>query len=81
MPRATPQAWMMSLMDAPWYPFCQDYKNLWKREQILIEKEILKQERLRHKQKSETRKAFKVEPVKPRGLKEKLLRKKSKVAK
>jgi formin 2 len=63
---------------APWYPFCQDYKNLWKREQILIEKEIIKAERLRHRQKKETLKSFKTEALKPRGLKEKMLRKKSK---
>ena len=61
-----------------WYPFCQDYKNLWKREQIVIEKEMLKQERLRHKQRKETLKSFKTEALKPRGLKEKMLRKKSK---
>ena len=63
---------------ASWFQFCQDYKNLWKREQIVIEKELLKAERLRHRQRKETLKSFKTEALKPRGLKEKMLRKKSK---
>ncbi|TRY63309.1 hypothetical protein TCAL_13592 [Tigriopus californicus] len=61
-----------------WHPFCEDYKNLWKREQVRIEKEIIKAERLRHRQKKENLKSFKTEAVKPRGLKEKMLRRKSK---
>jgi formin 2 len=62
-----------------WYPFCQDYKNLWKREQARIEKQILAEERLKHKKKSETLKSFKTEALKPKGLKEKMLRRKSKL--
>lgn len=61
-----------------WHPFCEDYKNLWKREQVRIEKEIIKAERMRHRQKKENLKSFKTEAVKPRGLKEKMLRRKSK---
>lgn len=57
-----------------WLPFCVDYKNLWKREQLKIEKEILKAERMRMKMKSSNRKDFKVEPIKPHGLKEKYLK-------
>ena len=63
---------------ASWLPFCTDYKNLWKREQVRIEKEILKAERMRHRAKKETLKSFKTEAIKPRGLKEKMLRRKSK---
>ena len=47
--------------------------------QLKIEKEILKEERLRHKQKKESMKAFKTEALKPRGLKEKVARRKSKM--
>ena len=56
-----------------WLPFCQDYKNSWKREQMRIEKEILQQERLKYKRKTSKLKDFKVEPRKPMGLKEKML--------
>ena len=61
-----------------WSPFCQDYKNLWKREQLLIEKEILKQERMRIKMSTSKLRDFKVEPIKPHGLKEKYLKYKRK---
>lgn len=57
-----------------WLPFCQDYKNFWKREQLKIEKEILKEERMRMKLKTSNMKDFKVEPIKPHGLKEKYLK-------
>ncbi len=62
-----------------WYPFCRDFKDLWKREQVRIEKEILKEERLRYKQKKDSLKSFKTEALKPKGLKEKMLRRKSKM--
>jgi len=64
---------------ALWHLFCQDFKNLWKKEQARIEKEMLKEERLRHRQKKESLKSFEVAAVKPRGLKDKMLRKKSKL--
>jgi formin 2 len=57
-----------------WLPFCQDYKNFWKREQLKIEKELLKEERMRIKLRTGNLKDFKVEPRKPSGLKEKYLR-------
>ena len=57
-----------------WLPFCQDYKNFWKREQLRIEKELLKEERMRIKMKTSNLKDFKVEPIKPHGLKEKYLK-------
>ena len=57
-----------------WLPFCQDYKNFWKREQLKIEKELLKEERMRIKLKTGNLKDFKVEPIKPNGLKEKYLK-------
>lgn len=57
-----------------WLPFCLDYKNLWKREQLKIEKELLKEERMRIKMKTGNLKNFKVEPIKPNGLKEKYLK-------
>ena len=61
-----------------WSPFCQDYKNLWKREQLQIEKELLKQERMRIKLSTSKLRDFKVEPIKPHGLKEKYLKYKRK---
>ena len=64
-----------------WSPFCQDYKNFWKREQLQIEKEILKQERMRLKMNTSKLRDFKVEPIKPHGLKEKYLKYKRKSTK
>ena len=52
----------------------QDYKNFWKREQLKIEKELLKEERMRIKLKTGNLKDFKVEPIKHGGLKEKYLK-------
>ena len=42
--------------------FYQDFKDLWKSEQARIDKEIIKEERLRHKQKAESLRDFKTEP-------------------
>ena len=54
-----------------WQLFCHDYKNFWKKEQLKIEKELLKEERMKIKLKTGNLKDFKVEPIKPNGLKEK----------
>lgn len=62
-----------------WVLFCQDYKNLWKKEQLRIEKDLIKEERLAIKQKKETLKDFKTEPKKRGGLKEKLLNRRSRL--
>lgn len=61
-----------------WHPFCEDYKNYWKREQILIEKEIEKEQRMKHKKASERMKSFSIKPIKAKGLKEKILKRKDK---
>ncbi|CAB4056763.1 FMN2 [Lepeophtheirus salmonis] len=37
-----------------WLPFCLDYKNIWKKEQLRIEKEWLKEARMKHRQKKES---------------------------
>merc|ERR1719347_966900 len=37
-----------------WYPFCDDYKNLWKKEQVRIQKDLLKIERQKLKMKKES---------------------------
>ncbi len=47
--------------------------------QVRLEKDLLREERLRHKQKKESLRSFKTEALKPRGLKEKMLRRKSKM--
>ena len=40
-----------------WYIFCEDFKNLWKQEQSSIMKEILKQEKLKKLERSESLRA------------------------
>jgi formin 2 len=62
-----------------WLPFCTDFKNLWKKEQARIEKELLMEERARHKQKKENLKSFKTKPVEAGSLKDRLSRRKSKM--
>ena len=32
-----------------WYIFCEDYKNMWKKEQVRIQAEIVKEERRKQK--------------------------------
>merc|ERR1712083_724650 len=60
-----------------WLPFCRDYKNLWKREQAKIAKEIIREERMRHRLKTENLKDFKTQPTKPKGLKDRINKRKS----
>lgn len=62
-----------------WYPFCKDFKNLWKKEQTKVEKEILIQKRQQHEQKRATLRSFKTEPAKPNGFKAKMLRRTAKM--
>ena len=60
-----------------WLSFCRDYKNLWKREQARIAKEIIREERMRHRLKTENLKDFKTQPTKPKGLKDRINKRKS----
>ena len=55
----------------------QSFKDVWKSEQARIAKEILKEERLRLKMKAESLRDFKTEPRKPKGLKEKMLKRRA----
>ena len=64
-----------------WYPFCSDYKNLWKKEQVRIQKQVLKEERLLLKKKKESLKeGVEVKKTPAGGLKDKLLKRKSKAS-
>ena len=60
-----------------WYPFCNDYKNLWKKEQVRIQKELLKEERQRHKKKKESLQNVEIKKTPAGGLKAKLQRRKT----
>merc|ERR1712037_789621 len=60
-----------------WYPFCNDYKNLWKKEQVRIQKELLKEERQRHKKKKESLQNVEIKKTPVGGLKAKLQRRKT----
>lgn len=60
-----------------WYPFCNDYKNIWKKEQVRIQKEILKEEREKHKKKKESLQNVEVKQTPKGGLKDKLKRRKT----
>merc|ERR1719290_381758 len=58
-----------------WYPFCEDYKNLWKKEQVRIQKEILKIERQKLKMKKESlRENVEVKKTPAGGLKDRLMK-------
>lgn len=61
-----------------WHPFCDDFKNLWKREQAKIEKELLIQERLKLQSKAKSMRSFKTIPIRPNGLKARFLARKKK---
>ena len=64
-----------------WYPFCSDYKNLWKKEQVRIQKELLKEERRQLQKKKESLKeGVEVKKTPAGGLKDKLLKRKSKAS-
>ena len=56
-----------------WYPFCLDYKNFWKKEQVRIQKEMLKKERLLMQKKKESLKNVDIKKTPATGLKAKLL--------
>merc|ERR1712083_1237549 len=61
-----------------WYTFCEDYKNIWKKEQVRIQAEIVKEERRKQKLKKESLKAeVEVKRTSVGGIKEKILRRKS----
>ena len=55
------------------YPFCLDYKNLWKKEQVRIQKDLLKKERLLMQKKKESLKNVDIKKTPATGLKAKLL--------
>jgi len=58
-----------------WYPFCDDYKNLWKKEQVRIQKDLLKIERQKLKQKKESlRENVEVKKTPAGGLKDRLMK-------
>ena len=56
-----------------WYPFCLDYKNFWKKEQVRIQKEMIKKERLLMQKKKESLKNVDIKKTPATGLKAKLL--------
>ena len=60
-----------------WYPFCLDYKNYWKKEQVRIQKEMLKKERLLINEKKKSLQNIEVKKTTGSGLKEKLRNRKS----
>jgi len=61
-----------------WYIFCEDYKNMWKKEQVRIQAEIVKEERRKQKMKKDSLKAeVEVKRTSVGGIKEKILRRKS----
>ena len=37
-----------------WYPFCDNYKNIWKKEQVRIQKEQAKEERNKYMKKMQS---------------------------
>lgn len=59
-----------------WFPFCQDYKNIWKREQAKIAKDMIREERMRMQLKMASLKDFKTQPIKPMGLKDRINKRK-----
>ena len=63
-----------------WSPFCYDYKNLWKKEQLRIQKETLIKERLLLKKKKESLQNVEVKKTPAGGLKAKLQRRKTKTS-
>eukprot|EP00092_Neocalanus_flemingeri_P027937 GFUD01030330.1.p1 GENE.GFUD01030330.1~~GFUD01030330.1.p1 ORF type:complete len:668 (+),score=223.44 GFUD01030330.1:76-2004(+) len=63
-----------------WYPFCDDYKNLWKKEQVRMQKELLKLERQKHQRKKESLQNVEVKKTPVGGLKAKLARRKTKTS-
>jgi len=60
-----------------WYPFCSDYKNIWKKEQVRIQKEMLKKERMLINEKKKSLQNIEVKKTTASGLKEKLQKRKS----
>ena len=61
-----------------WYIFCNDFKNVWKQEQNAIKIEMLKQEKLKKLDRSESMRAsIGRKPNDPSGLKNKIGRRKS----
>jgi len=63
---------------AVWYLFSEDYKNLWKKEQVRLQAELLKEEKRKMKQTKESLKAdVAVTRTQAGGIKEKILRRKS----
>jgi len=60
-----------------WYPFCDDYKNYWKKEQAKVQKEMLKEERQKHREKKESLQNVELKKTPVGGLKAKLQRRKT----
>jgi len=60
-----------------WMPFCNDYKNCWKKEQVSIQKEIIKEERKKHLQRKESLRNVETKKTSVGGLKDKLQKRKS----
>jgi len=60
-----------------WHPFCSDYKNMWKKEQAKVQKEMLKEERQKHREKKESLQNVEVKKTPVGGLKAKLQRRKT----
>lgn len=60
-----------------WYPFCDDYKKIWKKEQVKIQKELLKEERQKHKTKKDSLKNVEIKKTPVGGLKAKISRRKT----
>merc|ERR1719369_2150799 len=61
-----------------WHVFCGDYKNIWKKEQVRIHTELVKEERKRKRvKKDELKVEVEVRKTSTGGIKEKMLRRKS----
>jgi len=64
-----------------WYLFCEDYKNTWKKEQVRIQAELVKEERRKQKMKKDSLKAeVEVKRTSVGGIKDKILRRKSRAS-
>jgi len=62
---------------SPWHLFCEDYKTLWKKEQIRIQKEMIKEERLKHQKTKDDMKNVSKKSTSSGGLKDKIMRRKT----
>jgi len=61
-----------------WYLFCEDYKNIWKKEQVRIQADLVKEERKKQKEMKDSLTVdVEVKKTSAGGIKEKILRRKS----